>query len=88
MNTLLTAIVVLNGIATSSTFCEGVRLDRSMTYHKFLQEFALDLDSQKNLAANQALLIEAKARAYKQQAPNVKRGQRHLCGQESQNWND
>lgn len=88
MNTLLTAIIVLNGIATPATFCEGVRLDRSMTYHKFLQEYALDLDAQKNLAANQALLKEAKIRAYNQQAPNVRRGQRHLCGQESQNWQD
>jgi len=88
--------VRLGNTLTAVTFCEGVRLDRTMTYAEFLREFALDLKAQDailndrnyGLTENLIRLAQAKYERYKVTSGHVRDGQRHLCGTESPNWND
>jgi hypothetical protein len=86
MMSILASIIVLHGVATSATLCDGLKLDHVTTYREWLRENALDLNIASGLKANQELLNEARYRAYVQQSGNVKRGQVSLCGQVSSNW--
>jgi hypothetical protein len=88
MGSLLLSVALMGNVLTSSSLCEGVRLDRTMTYHEFLQEFALDLKAQETYrrAGQFELLAQMKYEKYLQQAPKVRRAQRVLCGAESPNW--
>lgn len=90
MTTLIASIILIGNVLTSATFCEGVRLDKTMSYHQFLQEYALDVGIQKELIESKSFqrLAQLKYEAYMKQAPNVKRGQIALCGKMSDNWND
>jgi hypothetical protein len=82
-------MALLGNVVTSSTLCDGLRLDRTMSYHQFLQEFALDLSIQDELNRKKEfdLLAQYKYRAYVKQSTNVKKAQAHLCGKVSSNWN-
>jgi hypothetical protein len=78
--------VQIGNVVTSATLCEGVRLDRVMTYSQFLHEYALDKNIQAQLTGS--TLTERKFEAYVKQSLKVRRGQTHLCGSESTNWQD
>ena len=88
--------VKLGNVLTSATLCEGVRLDRVMTYDAFLREYALDLKAQDailstpgyGLEENQLRLATAKYERYVVTSRYVKNAQKALCGAESSNWTE
>jgi hypothetical protein len=84
MNTVIMSLVIIGNTLLPATFCEGVKLDKTLTYSEWLHEYALP-----TYVANQyagAELAQRKYDAYLVQAANVKRGQVAKCGAISPNW--
>ena len=86
MSTLLLSIVIIGNTLLPATFCEGVKLDKTLTYSQWLHEYALDLKSQALFTGED--LASRKYQAYLQQSKHVKRGQVAKCGAISNNWQD